>query len=169
MVPKRVKQFYTNVTDKMTESDYEYVKNILEDDELKLFKKLLRSEQKHSVRIAKDIESIIDNKQTTDEEILNNKELLIKAALLHDVGKSIKKINVIDKSIIVILNKLTKGNLKNLKISKKVQCYYNHSRYSYDMLKNINNEGDFLKIIKEHHSESDDKLVLFFKSIDDKN
>ncbi|MGL5347023.1 MAG: HDIG domain-containing metalloprotein [Peptostreptococcaceae bacterium] len=169
MVPKRVKQFYINITDKMSKSDYEYVKNILKYDELELFKKLLKSEQKHSVRIAKDIEAIIDNRKITDDEILNNKELLIKTALLHDVGKSIKRINVIDKSIIVILNKLTKGNLKKLKISKKVQCYYNHSEYSYEMLKKLNESSEILNIVKSHHSNSDDKLVLFFKGIDDKN
>ena len=39
MIPKRVKQFYINVTDKMTEKDYEYVKEILNNKELELFLK----------------------------------------------------------------------------------------------------------------------------------
>lgn len=169
MVPKRVKQFYINVTDKMSKDDYKYVQSVLKKDEIELFNKLLKSEQKHSVRIAKDIEYIIDNKLVNDKDIINSKDLLIKAALLHDIGKSIKKINVIDKSIIVILNKVTKGNLRNLKASKKVQCYYNHSEYSYNILKNISKNNKLLKIIKEHHSETNDKLVHFFKGIDDKN
>ena len=129
MIPKRVKQFYINVTDKMTEKDYEYVKEILNNKELELFLRLSKSEQKHSVRIAKDIESVIENNNTNDEDIIKNRDLLIRGALLHDIGKSVKRLNVIDKSIIVILNKLTDCQLKSLKKSKIVQCYYNHSEY----------------------------------------
>lgn len=119
MIPKRVKQFYVNVTDKMTEKDYDYANEILNKKELELFMKLSKSEQKHSIRIAKDIEFIIDNNETDDEEILKNRNLLMKSALLHDIGKITKRLNVIDKSIIVILNKLTKGKLKSIKTSKK--------------------------------------------------
>ena len=42
MVPKRVKQFYINVSDNMSEKDYEYVKEILNNQELELFLKLSR-------------------------------------------------------------------------------------------------------------------------------
>lgn len=52
MIPKRVKQFYINLTDRMTEKDYYYVTKILNSKELELFMKLSKSEQKHSVRIA---------------------------------------------------------------------------------------------------------------------
>lgn len=169
MIPKRVKQFYINLTDKMSKDDYKYVKEIISKDEFNLFNKLLKSEQKHSVRIAKCIENAIDNNLVEDKEIINNKNLLIKAALLHDIGKSRKTINVIDKSIIVILNKLTKGNLRNFKKSKKVQCYYNHSEYSYDILKDINNDEKLLDIIRYHHNETEDTLIKYFKDVDDKN
>ena len=110
MIPKRVKQFYINVVDKMTEKDYDYIKEILNSKELELFMKLSKSEQKHSIRIAKDIEFSLDNKETYDEDILKNRNVLIKSALLHDIGKITKRLNVIDKSIIVILNKLLKVN-----------------------------------------------------------
>ena len=49
MIPKRVKQFYVNVTDKMTEKDYDYANEILNKKELELFMKLSKSEQKHSI------------------------------------------------------------------------------------------------------------------------
>ena len=52
MIPKRVKQFYINVTDKMNEEDYKYVNAIITEEEFELFNKLLKSEQKHSVRIS---------------------------------------------------------------------------------------------------------------------
>ena len=169
MIPKRVKQFYINVTDKMTKKDYDFVKSILTNKELELFMKLSKSEQKHCVRIAKDIENIIDNKETKDYDILNNKNLLIKSALLHDIGKSRKRLNVIDKSIIVILNKLTNGKLKNIEKSKKIQCYYNHSIYGYEILKDMIDNEIILDIVKNHHSNNTNKIVSFFKEIDDRN
>ena len=46
MIPKRVKQSYVNVTDKMTEKDYDYANEILNKKELELFMKLSKSEQK---------------------------------------------------------------------------------------------------------------------------
>ena len=169
MIPQRVKQFYMNVTDIMKKEDYDYVNEILDDRELEWFKKLSKSEQKHCVRNAKDIEEIIDNKLIDDNEILSNKDILKKAALLHDIGKSRQRLNVIDKSIIVILNKLTKGNLIKLKRSKKVQCYYNHSEYSYEILKSFIDDKIILDIAKNHHKEKGNNIIEFFKKIDDKN
>ena len=169
MIPKRVKQFYINATDLMTNKDYKYVKRNLNNEEYDLFKKILKSEQKHSVRIAKEIEYIIENNLVDDIDIIQSKNLLIKTALLHDVGKSKQKVNIIEKSIIVILNKLTKGNLKNFKKSKKVQCYYNHSEYSYVLLKDIIKDDLILNIIRNHHKNTDNKLTNFFKQIDDNN
>jgi putative nucleotidyltransferase with HDIG domain len=169
MIPKRVKQFYINVTDIMSKEDYNYVEDVLNNNELQLFIKLSKSEQKHSVRIAKEIKFIIDNRLTDNQEIMKNKEILIKTALLHDIGKIKKRINVIDKSIIVILNKLTKGKLKKVKKSKKIQCYYNHSEYSYEILKTIIDDELLLEIVKNHHNNSDNEIIKFFKKIDDKN
>ena len=169
MIPKRVKQFYINATDSMISKDYEYVKIHLNNEEYDLFKKILKSEQKHSVRIAKEIEYIIENNLVDDIDIIQSKNLLIKTALLHDVGKSKQKVNIIEKSIIVILNKLTKGNLKNFKKSKKIQCYYNHSEYSYILLKDIIKDDLILSIIRNHHKNTDNKLTNFFKQIDDNN
>lgn len=169
MIPKRVKQFYINVTDTMNKEDYDYVEKILNKEEVDLFKKLLKSEQKHSLRIAKEIEYNIDNKMINNEEILKNRDIIIKAALLHDVGKTRKKLNVIDKSIIVILNKLTKGELIKLEKSKKVQCYYKHSEYGYEILKDKIDNKLILNIVKNHHNNDCDEIVEFFKKIDDDN
>lgn len=169
MIPKRVKQFYTNVTDFMSVEDYEYVKSILNNVEFDLFNRLLKSEQKHSVRIAREIEYIINYRLTDNKDIILNKNILVKAALLHDIGKIRKKLNVIDKSIIVILNKLTKGNLKKFKKSEKIQCYYNHSEYSYDILKELIKDELLLDIVKNHHSNTESEIIKFYQEIDDRN
>ena len=164
----RMKQFYINLTDRMNTEDYEYVKSILKDNEYELFNKLLKSEQKHSVRVAREIQDSIDYIVVDDFDIVRNRDLLIKASLLHDIGKIKAKVNIIDKSVIVILNKITKGRLRLLN-HKKIDCYYNHSKYSYELLKEIESNKVLLDIVENHHSESNNKLIIFFQSIDDNN
>ncbi|MBU5307479.1 HD domain-containing protein [Clostridioides mangenotii] len=169
MIAKRVRQFFINISDRMNKNDIKYVKEKLNDKEEELFFKLLKSEQKHSVRIATDIENLIDSKEIRDEELVSNKQKLIKVALLHDVGKARKRLNVIDKSIIVILAKITNQKLKNIEFSEKVKCYYFHSEYSYELLEDIIKDKEILYIIKNHHNDIDDKLINFFQAVDDKN
>lgn len=208
MFPKRVRQFIMNLTDKMSEDDYKYAQLKLNKEEYECFKSISKSEQKHSIRVAREIEKIsslikkgdnfengyeLTNGEILSEKIisnaknylLKNEENMIKIGLLHDIGKSRQRINIIDKSIIVILNKLTKGKLAKINL-KKIQCYYNHSEYSYEILKEIydlykkevpnldekdkyknfdkdsNKYREFLEIIKNHHNEN-------YKDNEDKN
>ena len=165
---KRIRQFYINLIDKMYPQDYDYVKSKLNEREYNLFEKLSKSEQKHCVRVAREIEHLFEVKDIKEDLIRDNKEILIKASLLHDVGKTKSRINIIEKSIIVILSKITKQRLKNLK-NDKVQCYYNHAEYSYELLKNISS-NEILDIVRYHHSNNvTDPLLLFFQQIDDNN
>lgn len=166
---KRIRQFYINVTDRMKKEDIVYAKNILSKDEQELFFALLKSEQKHSVRISKEIGQVIDNGLIENKEIISSRNMLLRVGLLHDVGKARKRLNVFDKSIIVILAKITDNKIKNIKKSKKIQCYYNHSDYSYEILKDIITDDNMLYVIKNHHRKVDDVLTKFFKEIDDRN
>lgn len=169
-VTKRIRQFYINLTDKMSSSDYIYVKSKLDENEFFYFNKILKSEQKHSVRVAMDIEQKIKDNSIDNKYIIDNLDVLIKASLLHDIGKAKAKVNIIDKSIIVILNKLTKENLRKVPF-KKIQCYYNHATYSYEILKDISCDTVMLDIIKNHHNKNyiNNDLVTFFQQIDDNN
>lgn len=60
MLPKRVRQFVMNLTDRINGDDYKYVKSKLDDREYEVFNTISKSEQKHSVRVAREIECIID-------------------------------------------------------------------------------------------------------------
>ncbi len=60
MLPKRVRQFIMNLTDRINEDDYKYVESKLNKKEYEIFNAISKSEQKHSVRVAKEIENIID-------------------------------------------------------------------------------------------------------------
>jgi len=170
MATYRVKQFIKAITAKITRSDLIFIEKYLNDKEKELFNKLAVYDKKHCINVARDIE-----KEITKEEFESrNKEFtfnnLIKAALLHDIGKTYKNLNPIDKSILVLLNKFTKGNLKKYSNIKKVYAYYNHGEEGYKLLKNRNYDNNFLRVIRHHHnSEIDCPYVDLIKKYDDRN
>lgn len=167
MNSQRIKQFYLAITDKVYKEDKIYINKYLNKEELNLFYKLSNSEQKHSVRVAYDVEYVCNKK------LLNIKEtqVLIKAALLHDIGKIYPKLNFIDKSLLVIFNKITNGNLKKLNKFKKIDVYYNHPEKGYNLLKDKGYDSKFLYLVKNHHNENiqKDLYLDILKFCDDKN
>ena len=48
-------------------------------------------------------------------------------ALLHDVGKGEFGLNLVEKSVLVLLNNLTKGKIKKYDNIKQIDIYYNHA------------------------------------------
>lgn len=140
----RIKQFIWAITSKYKPIDKNLINKYLNKKEKKLFKKLKISDQHHSIRVCN--KALEENKKDKLDE---NK--LAKIALLHDVGKSMGNLNVIDKSILVILDKVTKGNLRKVN-NIKVDLYYNHPKKSVNLLKGINKyDKEFLEAIEKHH------------------
>lgn len=159
----RVKQFYWAITYKINKEDKEFINKYLDKYELKLFNNLGKSEQSHSIRTAKDVKKIIKNNRAEYK--------LIRAALLHDIGKIEKNLNVIDKSVMVLLHKFTKGKLKKFTGIKKVDVYYNHAEKGYNILKQHLDDERVLYLIRNHHNEEiiNDKELEILKECDSKN
>lgn len=160
----RVKQFFSYAIAKLDINDKMYIEKHLNNDEIVLFNKLSIHEQKHSVNVARDVESeckinLVDS---------NN---LVKTALLHDIGKIKVPVNIIDKSIVVILDKITKSKIKELKSIKKIYIHYNHGYEGYKILKKINENEEILFMVKNHHNKDlKNNLELnILKKCDDRN
>lgn len=147
----RIKQLYLNLIDKMTIEDEKFIDKHLNEEEKDLFKKLSKIDQKHSVRVAYSIKDSCINKNKE----LYYTEILIRIALLHDIGKVNCKLTLLDKSILVILDYLTKGKLRKLSNIEKVNTFYNHGEIAFNILKRnkYNYDNEFLDIIRSHHNE----------------
>jgi len=161
----RVKQFYWSLTAKISVDDEELIDRYLDIEEKKLLEKLSIYEQKHSVNVAREV-----LKRSKEEGISN--ESLVKAALLHDVGKGLKKLNPIEKSIIVIFDSITKGKLKRLDRVKKIDIYYSHAEKGYNLLKVTGKYDErFLYLIRNHHNMDiiNDKELDLLKKCDSNN
>lgn len=163
----RIKQFIWAVTAPFKPIDRKIIEKYLNKQEQELFNKLIVSDKHHSIRVCTDALSKYSNKDRID------RKKLAKIALLHDVGKSENRLNVIDKSILVILDKFTKGNLKNYTKIKKIDSYYNHPKKSVKILKEIDIKYDkeFLEAIEKHHYKNigSNIYLKIIKECDDKN
>lgn len=142
----RVKQFYWAINSRINKKDLHFLHAHLDENELGLFNRLSIQEQKHCINVAYDVEKVCKMKNV-------DKKLLIKAALLHDIGKTYKKLNVIDKSILVMVDSITKGSIKKFFNVDKVNVYYNHGKIGKDILKSYNYEEKLLYLIENHHND----------------
>ncbi|MEG1411838.1 MAG: HD domain-containing protein [Terrisporobacter sp.] len=150
MAIKRIKQFYIglkSIFKPIKEEEVEFCKSHLSTVEYNIFDSSYKYDKKHSIRVAKSVQKL------SMERNLNNKEvnLLVKSALLHDVGKINSRITIIDRIALVLLNKILGEKIKESNF-KKVIVYYNHPEMSYNMLKNKINDEKLLYIIKNHHN-----------------
>lgn len=148
----RVKQFLWAAFSKVTNDDIEYVKRNLDTEEQKLFFMLSVSEQKHCIRVAHDAERFLEDIEDKLALTISKKDFK-RVALLHDIGKIEKRINIIDKSLLVIMNKITPSLLKRLTNMKKVDVYFNHAEKGYKILKELKTYDDrFLYLVRNHHN-----------------
>lgn len=166
MVFYRMKQFYWAIIAKINKDDVDFIKYILNIKELKLFNKLSVQEQKHSVKVAYDVQNICNNKYKAV-----NINLLLKGALLHDIGKIYGRLNIIDKSIVVLGDKFSRGRLKKFSTNKKINVYYNHAKLGKELLRKIEKDDRLLYLVENHHNEKiiDDLELDILRYCDKRN
>jgi putative nucleotidyltransferase with HDIG domain len=153
----RVKQFIWAINSVFKPIDNKLINKYLTEDEKVIFNNLSKSEKHHSIRVCNKVLSLYETKYMNLD-----KSKLAKIALLHDIGKSEKHLNIVDKSLLVILNKISKGKLEKYNSVKKINIYYNHGKKSVDLLKTINKyDLDILQAIEYHHNNDiTDNLYL---------
>lgn len=161
----RVKQFIWAIKSLADDVDTEYVNKFLNKNERKLFNRLRKTDKQHCIRVSKDAVSL-----SKDKHIDVNR--VAKVALLHDIGKSEYSLNVFEKSILVILNKVSKGKLKRFDDFKAVDSYYNHAAKGANILKEVNiYDKEFLDTVRYHHDSKihGSKLLEIIRESDNKN
>jgi putative nucleotidyltransferase with HDIG domain len=160
----RVKQFYWSITSRVSAKDEEFIKEYLNAQEICLFQKLPDYEKMHAIKVAKDVEKLYNGEE-------ERKVILMKAALLHDIGKASHRLTPVNKSVIVILDSISSGRIKKYDNIKKINVYYNHADIGYNMLKKFGYEERFLYLIKNHHNDNiiGDKELDILKKCDSRN
>ncbi len=145
----RVKQFFWALSARIDSGDFHFISLYLNPVEIDLFSKLPLYEQKHSIRVAEDVSEEYNLRM---DKLKISKEVLVKAALLHDIGKIEGKLNIIEKSILVIGDKLSKGKMKKISGVKKINLFYNHAEIGFEILKKYGYDERFLYLVRNHHN-----------------
>ncbi|MBC8062578.1 MAG: HD domain-containing protein [Clostridiaceae bacterium] len=133
----------------MKDEDVNFINIYLDEFEKDIFLKLKKNEQKHSVRVA--MLAILISKEKKEYKNISL-DRIIRAGLLHDIGKSLKKINVVQKVFMVLANKMFGKRLREMDRFEFVDSYYNHAELSYSMLEHHIKDNKLLYLIRNHHS-----------------
>ncbi len=144
----RVKQVIWAITAKITTADKVFVDMYLTDHEQQLFYALKRYEQKHSIHVA---QAMYQEWVAREDEAVVQTETVIRLGLLHDIGKSVYPMGVIGKTLMVLGDNITKGQLQKHTRCKMVKCYYQHPQLGYERLKPYLKDELFLQLILRHH------------------
>lgn len=158
---KRVKQVVAALTAKITEADKAFVSKHLPHGQADFFWRMNLPDQRHALNVAYTALALADGQAGL------NQELLIKCALLHDVGKVKGDVSTADKIITVILDKFVPcwardwgrqgrgGKLDNLRHA--VYIYYNHAARGAVMLRSAGVSPQIADIIARHHEAPAEK------------
>lgn len=145
----RIKQFVKAITAKVTIEDIKFLDKYLNRDEKNLVFKLADYDIKHSINVARSIEKYISLNKLENEPCNE----YVKMGLLHDIGKIYKNLNPIGKGILVIIDKITKGNIRRYTKNKSIYIYYNHGEEGYKILKDKGYSDEFLDVVRYHHNK----------------
>ena len=152
----RAKQFWAAITAHITIEDSIWVNGILSPREASLFWRMNLPDQPHAIRVA---QSALVLAQRVREDV--DTELLLRGALLHDVGKVYGDVSTADKVITVIGHKFAPrmmrswgregrgSRLDNLRHACYV--YFHHPRRSAEFLKEIGAEKELIELVFHHH------------------
>ncbi|WP_048818163.1 HDIG domain-containing metalloprotein [Desulforamulus hydrothermalis] len=102
MLLNRLKQFWHALFSQVGPEETAFIKKYLDAREQSLFWAMDRPTQTHCIRVARTCLNLLKNCQTLEV----NQNILLKSALLHDLGKPARLIKTRDRVLIVILSTL---------------------------------------------------------------
>jgi putative nucleotidyltransferase with HDIG domain len=168
----RIKQVFAALTATVTQQDRHFIDLYLDAKAQQLFWGMNLPDQRHVLNVAYTILQLAESHPTV------NRTLLIRCALLHDVGKRKGDVSTFDKIITVIGHWLLPGwskkwgrlgrgsKLSNLRHAFYI--YYYHANRSATMLQEIGEGRQIVEIVAKHHKTPADsdplELILLRKA-----
>ena len=171
---KRIKQVVAALTAAVTDADKIFVERYLTNAEQVLFWGMNLPDQRHVLNVAYTALKLAQHQQNIDTN------LLVKCALLHDVGKIKGDVSTYDKIITVIGHRLFPQRAKGWgqlgrgtrveNVRHAFYIYYHHAHRSAAMLKKIGTPSQVIEIIAKHHetpADHDPLELVMLRRCDD--
>ena len=152
---QRVKQFYRAVTAQITPEDRQWVKESLPPAAQKLFYAMHPADQYHALNVAKTAMKLWERQQTGD------RALLLRAALLHDIGKKRGDMDIMGKVWAVLLKHYFPakaqqlGKADNGWLSHILYISYQHPAIGAAKLEEIGMTAEATIICSHHRKKMD--------------
>ena len=172
---KRIKQFFNALIAEVRETESELISSYLTEKEEKLFYQMSIVDQRHALDVCYHVENSLKKKGYHDKS--PEMQLLRRAALLHDVGKRAGDISIIDRGMIILMDRFWPGRVQIWALegrgsflqNRRHACYVaiNHSGLGANMLRQIDCESELIDLVaNHHHPEIEDWRVKIIQAAD---
>lgn len=163
----RVKQFWAAITARVTQEDATWVNQHLSEEEARLFFRMNLPDQQHTIRVARTAMELA-KAQTGAVDCT----LLLKAGLLHDVGKIKGDVSTMDKVLTVLGHKFAPHMMRSWgregrgtkidNLRHACYVYFHHPQRGADFLRQIGEKEDLIELVAHHHDheQAEDTLML---------
>lgn len=144
----RVIQFFTHLAYHFHEVDQGFLAAYLNEEERLLFQQMKKSEKIHSLLVAKGVQ-----KERRDP-------LFIKASLLHDVGKILRPLTMLEKTMAVILQAMGVEQLPRVQKWPFMASYLTHGQRGADLLveQGFFSKKSLYELLIRHHHDKPERL-----------
>lgn len=174
---QRVKQVLSAIWAKITPQDETFVAKHLNQSECKLFWQMSLPDQRHSLNVAYTVLELADELAESDQPVL------IKAALLHDVGRKQGDVSTPDK-IIAVISRAVFGRKVTQKWGRQGRgsffhnlrhAFYvsaNHPEIGAELLRSAGTEEQVVNLVRFHHHPAgcaDSQELNLLRRADDLN
>lgn len=164
----RVKQFVAVKLTSERSVDQDWAAEYLSAAELAAFSRLKPADRLHSLRIAKRIAADLDG----NGQGKKGSRVMIRTALLHDIGKA-GGISPVVRSIFVLLHgRAGEPSFRKLARNLMPGVYASymrieeHPRLGAEMLEGLGVEAEVVRMVREHHSRTEDPFLLQLQNLD---
>ncbi|MFZ5639343.1 MAG: HD domain-containing protein [Bacillota bacterium] len=170
---KRTRQLWRALTAKMTAADHALVSRFLNKTEQNLFFQMDVAIQKHCVNVAYTLEELLAGQANTRAWSPGpDTTLLIKAALLHDIGKITGRFTVLDRIWYVLVRKVSHRLARRIakegrggwltRLRNAFYIHVHHGELGSDLARQNGFTDKLIMLIRLHHDQErpDDSVEL---------
>lgn len=152
----RIKQFYSAITAAVPDEETDFISEYLSPQEEIFFYEMSIVDQRHALDVSHHICELLQI-----AGLLESERKLIRAALLHDVGKRHGDLTVLDRSLIVLLERFFPGRVARWAvrgrggfIQNRRHAFYvakYHGIIGAEWLEKIDCPQEVIDLVRDHH------------------
>lgn len=159
---RRTRQFFVSIADMrgLDAKRRAWVKEYLNPAEEALFYRMVNMDQVHCVRVAQTALQLVRSRSLGVERTQEPTAVksLVRAALLHDVGKSVFRLSIFTRVLLVLLRHVVHPRPKS-RLGQAFWVHENHPSLGAELAERAGVETSVTYLIRHHHSEPDGETL----------